>query len=260
MIDEIQQTLALIKQQRPLVLCLTNSVTMDFMANALLAVGAAPIMSEEAEELDELIGLASAMMINIGTLNQPFINRCEAAAFLCTETSTPMILDPVGAGASKIRTETAQMLMKQAEIIRGNASEIMALSQVLSQSLGVESIHTVTEVEQEAHNLARQLNRCVAVSGPVDLITNGNRHCQLALGSDLMPLVTGMGCTLTAIIAAFRAVVHDNFAATQMAMAYYSLCGSVSETLTNKPASFKVAFIDQLYAPDWEKMRGLYEV
>lgn len=236
-----------IQRNKPIILCLTNVVTMDFMANSLLALGAAPIMSCDDRELEALIAISSAINLNIGTLDAAFISRCQHAADIARHQQKPVILDPVGAGASLIRTQSARELMPFADIIRGNASEVMALIDLNIASAGVESTRSTAMAKDSADTLARQLNNTVIVSGKEDYITDGNRQETLHVGSPLMPLVTGMGCTLTAVVAAFRAVIPDSFEAARIATTYFGLCGSAAEQKTKQPGSFRTAFIDALY-------------
>lgn len=240
--------LAKLEQTKPLILCLTNYVTMDFMANCLLAVGAAPLMSCCDDELEELIQMSHAVMLNIGTLNEPFIQRCHKAAAIAKNLNKPIVLDPVGAGASLIRTQTARALMKNATLIRGNASEITALLEDNTKTKGVESSLPTEQAKASAIELARQLTCTVIVSGPADFVSNGQRASNLHVGSPLMPLVTGMGCALTAVIAAFHAVIEDPFEAAVQATAYFGLCGNAAHEETDYPGTFRTLFIDQLYA------------
>ena len=238
----LKESLKKLRETKPLVLCLTNYVTMDFMANSLLALGAAPIMSCDDRELEELIQMSHAININMGTLNAEFIDRCKKV------TGKPVILDPVGAGASFIRTKSARELMVSADIIRGNASEIMALLENENKTLGVESMHQVNDAKISANKLAEMLKCTVVVSGEEDFITDGIQLKSLMFGSPVMPLVTGMGCALTAVIAAFRAVIPNSFEAASLATAYFGMCGSAVHEKINKPGSFRTAFIDELYS------------
>lgn len=252
---QLENILVDIKKNKPLVLNLTNFVTMDFMANTLLALGAAPIMSVCDHELEELVIIANSININIGTLDDAFIARCHQAIKLAKSYHKPIVFDPVGAGCSFIRTKTAQELMVHADIIRGNASEILALQKMSSQTLGVESIHTTSEAKQAARNLAKNLNCAVVVSGEVDFITDSMQETELNVGSALMPLITGMGCTLTAVIAAFRCVLTNSFESAKLATLYFGLCGNLTEKQTNYPGSFRHLFIDNIYDSDFEKKK-----
>ena len=246
MINKINTALAKLRQTKPLVLCLTNYVTMDFMANSLLALGAAPIMSCATEEIEELIKIAQAVNINIGTLNAEFIARCEVAIKFAQRYGKPIVLDPVGAGASLLRTASARRLMVFTDIIRGNASEIMALMEDEHQTHGVESTQQVQNAKDIAFKLAKTLGCTVVVSGEEDFVTDGSRQELLKFGSPIMSRITGMGCALTAVIAAFRAVMPDPFSAAAIATAYFGLCGNLAHSKTNQPGTFRAAFIDAL--------------
>ncbi|MBL7479961.1 hydroxyethylthiazole kinase [Legionella bononiensis] len=252
MINDIKSSFLKIRQKKPLILCLTNYVTMDFMANSLLALGAAPLMSEALPELEELVNISQAVYINIGTLNDAFIERALYAADKAHSLNKPVILDPVGSGASKLRTAASQKIMDCADIIRGNASEIISLSGVNGRSKGVETAHQVESAMDSAITLAHHHNKIIVISGPEDFITDGTQKQVLPFGSELMPLITGMGCTMTAVLSAFAAVNPDHFQASTHAAAYFSLCGQLTHQHTQTPGTFRQAFIDNLYNPDWK--------
>lgn len=252
MINAINHAISDIKKNKPLILCLTNTVTMDFMANSLLALGAAPIMSCDDRELKELILISNAVNLNIGTLDSAFIKRCNLAASIAKRYNKPIILDPVGAGASLSRTQSARQLMTSADIIRGNASEIMALMDHQVSTAGVESSHSTSVAKESADRLANGLNCTVIVSGEEDYVTDGKQQQSLTFGSSIMPLVTGMGCTLTAVVAAFRAVIPDSFNAAYLATAYFGLCGTLTERKAQSPGAFRSTFIDMLYTTELE--------
>ena len=258
MINKMKEQLAILRQLKPLVLNLTNYVTMDFMANSLLAIGAAPIMSEDIREIEELIQISGALHINIGTLTPEFIERTKFACDIAKKYNKPIVLDPVGVGASKIRMESAKAILPFVDILRGNASEIMAIHGLSSKELGVESTHKVSDSLEAARELAKTQKITVVVSGAEDFITNDSQEQILEFGSSLMPLVTGTGCSLTAVIAAFRAVIPDSFEAAKLAVAYFGLSGQIAENSSNGSGSFRVEFIDNLNRPDWNKMRELY--
>ncbi|MCX7117469.1 MAG: hydroxyethylthiazole kinase [Legionellales bacterium] len=260
MIDALKQTLSQLRKTKPLVLCLTNHVTMDLMANALLCLGAAPIMSEDARELEELVNICHVIYLNIGTLDKPFIERASLAAELAQKYHKPLILDPVGAGASKIRTETSRTLVPYTDIIRGNASEIMAITDTVHATLGVEAAHCVSDAAGSAVLLS-QTNACtVVISGAEDFVTNGREETHIPFGSSLMPLVTGMGCTLTAVISAFLAIVPDAFLAATQATTYFGMCGQLAALKTKNPGTFRALFLDELYLCDLDAMKSLSHV
>lgn len=247
MIEAIQCLRNTIRKNKPVILNITNYVTMDLMANGLLALGAAPLMSACDEELEALVQISHAVNLNIGTLDEAFIKRCEQVAKLAQHYHKPAIFDPVGAGASPIRTKTAKALLPYVDIIRGNSSEIMSLIDQDIRTLGVESAHTSMQAKAAACTLAKKYQITVVVSGQIDYVTDGAQEIMLNHGSAVMPLVTGMGCLLTAVIAAFRAVNPDSFQAASMATAYYGLCGSAAEKKAGRPGTFRSAFIDALY-------------
>ncbi|MBI2706876.1 MAG: hydroxyethylthiazole kinase [Proteobacteria bacterium] len=252
MFEKIQNCLEQIRQTKPLILNVTNYVTMDFMANSLLALGAAPVMSEDPDELEELGALARSINLNIGTLNPQFLERARA---LMTIQNKPMILDPVGAGATHIRTKAALEFLPYARIVRGNASEIMALTASSAKTLGVESTHVSQQALNAAQTLSKQYNLVVAISGATDIVVNKTHTQSLCFGSPLMQYITGMGCTLTAVIATFHAVESDPFQAALLGTTYFGLCGEQAAHKSNTPGSFKTAFLDSLYDPDLNIMR-----
>ncbi len=243
-----------LREKNPLVLNLTNVVTMDFMANAQLAIGASPLMSLATEELEELITIASAVNINIGTLNEAFNQRILKAVQIAKTLNKPVILDPVGAGASKLRTQTAKALLPFCNIIRGNASEILALANITHQTKGVDSTHHTHDAKHAALTLAKTYACVVVVSGAIDYVTDGTQEISLPYGSPLMPRVVGMGCTLTAVIAAFAGAHQPLFNAAHAATLYFGLCGSAAEKKALAPASFQQVFIDTLYQADIEHL------
>lgn len=249
-----------LKAQKPLVLNLTNTVTMDFIANALLALGAAPMMSNSDQELEELIKIASSVYLNLGTLDAALIERCHQASALAQTYNKPLILDPVGSGASLIRTQTAKQLLPYVNIVRGNASEIIALTQTKSQTLGVEANHSTLMAKDSARILSQEYGCTVVVSGAIDFITDSQAEKNIPFGSPFMPLVTGMGCALTAVIAALSTVSDSRFECATLGTLYYALCGQQAQEITHKPGSFKTAFIDALYEPDFKLWEQWYAV
>ena len=255
----LENALIQLRLTKPLVLCLTNQVTMDFIANCLLSLGAAPIMSQDLVELPELVQMSHVVNINIGTLDAAFLERAHEVLQLARKYNKPIILDPVGAGATHVRTESSRSLMASAAIVRGNASEIMALLDNTHKTQGVETTQDVSDAKQSAMIIAKRHSCTIVASGAEDFITDGLRQMQLAFGSSLMPRVTGMGCALTAVIAAFKAVIPDAYDAALCASAYFSLCGSIAATKTDSPGSFRTSFIDEIYKADFSAMRKIID-
>lgn len=249
MIEQINKILDAIKQEKPLILNITNNVTMDFVANGLLSIGASPVMSTATEEIEALMHYAKAVVINIGTLNQEFISLCHHTCKIANQLNIPIIFDPVGAGATSYRTDTCIMLMNQFNIaiIRGNASEIMALSGLPQKTKGVDSLSESNHAIESAKSISKQCDAAVVISGKTDFIIDHDIVSQLDHGSPLMPLITGSGCLLTAVVAAFHAIENDRLMAASMATFFYCICGEHAEKKASGPGSFRFLFLDALH-------------
>jgi hydroxyethylthiazole kinase len=237
------QVITAIRQQKPLILNLTNAVSMDIMANSLLALGAAPLMSQSEEELAELVAMAAAVVINIGTLDAAFVTRCLSIL----PVRKPVILDPAGAGATRLRTVAAKQLAPYSDVIKGNASEILALTDQAQRTQGVESTHQTTDAMQAADQLAIQHACVVVVTGETDYVTDGKRTQLIHGGSALMTRVTGMGCSLGGILAACQVLLADPFAAAIAGSRLFKRCAEVAAQSASAPGSFRVQFLDVLY-------------
>lgn len=249
MFENIKTIVAEIKEKKPLILNITNDVTMDFIANGLLSLGASPVMSKAPQEIGDLLQLASTVVINLGTLDEKFIALCEYACRIANQLNKPIILDPVGAGASHYRTQTNLKLINDYDIaiIRGNASEVMSLSGVSMKTKGVDSTAQSNLAIESAQTLASRYGAVIAVSGKTDIIVDDHHIRQLTYGSPLMPLITGTGCLLSAIVATFHAIEKNRFTASVLATAFYGICGEKAAKSASGPAAFKVKFLDELY-------------
>ena len=239
-----------LKTQNPLVLNLTNYVSMDFVANGLLALGASPIMSESTDELEDLLKISQALVINLGTLNTTFVKRVEVAAAYANAFHVPIILDPVGAGATPYRTKAALNLLNhyQIALVRGNGSEIMALAGEAQQTKGVDSLAESLDAETAAKALSSQYQCVVTVSGATDVIVSGDQVAYLTEGSPMMPRVVGTGCLFTAVTAAFCAALPDDmYQAAQAAAWYYGRCGEMAAKKATGPGTFRAHFLDALH-------------
>jgi len=244
-----------LRAERPLVQAITNYVSMDVAANALLAIGASPAMVHAPEEVEDFVAIANALVVNIGTLSTDWVVGMEKAAKAAGGLGKPWVLDPVGVGATRFRDETTRRLLAlRPTIVRGNASEIMAsaraagLSEEAVKPKGVDSAHGTEAARAPAIALARHQNCVVAATGPVDLVTDGERVVEIANGSPLMAKVTALGCALSAIVAAFAAGAPDAFLATVAAIGVYGVAGEKAAETAIRPGSFRVAFIDALDA------------
>ncbi len=239
------------RERGPLVQCLTNSVVVNFTANALLAVGAAPAMVDIPEEAGQFAGIASGVLINLGTPASEQRLAMVEAAVAASAAGTPWVLDPVAVGALTVRTALAHELTgHRPTIIRGNASEIMALAGVGAGGRGVDSSDDVELALDAAVALSARAGSVVAVSGPVDVITDGTRTARIANGHPLLTRVTGGGCALGAVMAAFASVDEDRWATTVAAVTVYTVAAEIAAENCGGPGSFAVAFLDALAGVD----------
>ncbi len=241
-----------IKQDAPLVHNITNFVVMNPTANILLAIGASPVMAHSCKEVADMAAMAGALVLNIGTLSDKWIEAMLLAARAANQRGIPVILDPVGAGATSYRTGTVKHILDEVNIsvIRGNASEVLSLAVDDVQTKGVDSSISVSdEIVAAAGAIARQHACIVAISGEHDIVTDGERVLRVANGVPLMTRVTGLGCGLSAVAGAFCAVAGDDLlAATAAAFGFYGLCGELALGISDRPGSFFVAFLDTLYS------------
>ncbi|OOY17458.1 hydroxyethylthiazole kinase [Thioclava sp. DLFJ4-1] len=244
------QYLATMRQTAPLVHNITNYVAMNVMANVLLASGASPAMVHAREEAAEFAGIAQALSINIGTVSPPWAEAMEAAATVARAKDIPWVLDPVAVGATGYRRALGARLVElRPTVIRGNASEILALAGEAGAGKGADATESVATAEGAARALARHSGAVVAVTGAVDFVTDGERAARVANGHAMMPRVTALGCSLTGVVAAFLAG-QPRFEAVIAALAYFGLAGERAGATAQGPGSFQVAFLDALHAID----------
>jgi len=252
------ENLVKLRENKPLIHNITNYVVMNYTANVLLAAGASPVMAHAREEVEEMVGFSGALVINIGTLSSLWIEAMLRAGRTASKLETPIVLDPVGSGATRMRTEAAKTIIAETNvsIIRGNASEILSLHDEESKSKGVDSVNTVEEAEASAKILARELGTTLAITGPVDFITDGDRVVRVHNGHPLMPVVTGTGCSATAIIGAFAAVDPDPVSAAATGLAFFGLAGEMAGQSAAAPGSFMIALLDALYQATPEDLKS----
>ncbi len=255
--ERIWLDLERIRAEAPLVHNITNYVVMNTTANALLALGASPVMAHAPEEVAELASMARALVINIGTLSDSWVSSMLRAGEAAMRAGRPIVIDPVGAGATRFRTETARRLVEKLApaIVRGNASEILALGADRHSTKGVDSVQTVEQALDAARSIAGTSGAAVAVSGPVDVIVWGRSVARVANGHPLMPRVTGLGCTATALCGAFAAVSESPSDAAVNAMAVMGIAGEIAAERAGGPGSFLIAFFDALYNLDAAQIR-----
>jgi hydroxyethylthiazole kinase len=238
-----------IRQRAPLIHNITNFVVMQTTANALLAMGASPIMAHAEEEMLDIVQLANSLVINIGTLDAAWFNAMQKAIQIARKRQIPIVIDPVGAGATPFRTQAIQKLTALATptIIRGNASEILALVSEQQTTKGVDSTHSSEYAVNAAKEFAQQNNCIVVVSGAIDICVSAQQQINIHNGHVLMTKVTGMGCTATALIGAFCAVNSNPLAAAAHAMITIGIVGEIAAQKSAGPGSFQPHFFDALY-------------
>ena len=264
-VADAMRLLELVREAPPLTHCITNAVVTGFTANVLLAVGAAPAMVDIVGESELFAGIATGVLINLGTPTPEQRAAGLEAAAGATAAGTPWVLDPVAIGALPVRTAHAQSLVEQRPTaIRGNASEILALAGLSAGGRGVDATDSPDAAAEAALLLATRYGSVVAVSGPVDLITDGERTYRVANGDELLTRVTGGGCALGAVMAAFLGAAHGSrispLTAVTAATLFYTVAADRAAARSTGPGSFAVAFLDELAATTPADLSGAARV
>lgn len=215
LLQKLEETLKTVQEKNPLTHCITNSVTINDCANAVLAIGGSPFMAEDAEELEEVVTIADALVINIGKLSKDQVEAMKISAKTANKTDTPIVLDPVGVGVTELRNRTTLNLIEnyQMAAIRGNISEIKAIAKLVgvidenntAKGVDVNIDDIITEENLKANSeiikkLADKLNTTILASGPIDILSDGETTISIDNGDDMMPLITGSGCMLSSIV------------------------------------------------------------
>ena len=269
--DQAAAALARLRQQQPLIHHITNQVVMNDTANATLCLGGLPVMAHAAEEVAEMVGQAGALLLNVGTLTAEQVESMYLAGRRANERGIPVVLDPVGAGATRFRTETSLALLDELQIavLRGNLGEIAALAGQEGMVRGVESVAAApgalgpggADAQALAGELARRWRTVVAITRARDIVSDGGRTLGVDNGHPWLSTVTGTGCMATTAVAAFVAIEPDDLLAAAAALACYGLAAEMAaaqgaagaDTRRSKapgafgPGSFKVALLDRLY-------------
>ena len=238
-----------IRAKRPMIHHITNYVVMNVTANVTLAMGASPVMAHANEEVEEMVAFASAHVLNPGTLSPPWITAMLKSGKKAKELGIPIILDPVGAGATRLRTETCRQILEEVkpDVIRGNLAEVMILAGEDAAIKGVDSLET-GEVPVEAFKeLARQTGATICVTGPTDYITDGKTFYSVENGDPMMGYVTGTGCSATTAVAVFCAIGGATTESCAMGLSVFGACGEVAAENSDGPGSFQVALLDALF-------------
>lgn len=256
-IDNLVRDLNLVRERSPLVHNITNYVVMNNTANALLAVGASPVMAHSPEEVAEMTGIASSLVINIGTLDAEWVKGMLIAGKAALEKHTPVVFDPVGAGATSYRSKVCTQIIEECKpsVIRGNASEIISLSNTNAKTKGVDSTSSSDDALNPAKALAKGTGAIVVVSGETDYITDGDAVETVKNGNTMMARVTGMGCTASAMVGAFTAVNPNLLEAATHAMFIMGISGEIAARSSNGNGSLQLNFLDTLFNIDGKTIR-----
>lgn len=246
-----------VRERSPLVHSITNWVVINFNANTLLAAGASPVMAHAHEEVADMVGIAQALVLNIGTLEPYWIESMRLALIAATKRGIPVVLDPVGAGATRYRNDSIELLLKTAlpTVVRGNASEIMSVAGTGMQTRGVDSSAAANDALGAAQALVDRTKSVVCVSGEIDHILDEKRRwARLSNGHEWMTRITGVGCSATALVGAFCAVQPDAWRATVAAMALLGVVGEVAAEKVSQRGcgvgSMQMAMLDELQLLD----------
>jgi hydroxyethylthiazole kinase len=247
--NQIWQDVLLVREKSPLVHNITNYVVMNFSANVLLAAGCSPVMAHAKNEVADMVKIANALVINIGTLSDQWVESMKLALKQANELSKPTVLDPVGSGATPYRTNTVNDLLSTGHftVIRGNASEIMSMVSSEQKTKGVDSSESSDNAINTAKLLSQKYNSIVCVSGATDYIVSNNKVAKVKNGHPMMTSVTGMGCAATALIGGFVGVIDDKYRATISAMALMGIAGEFAVEQSKGPGSLQLNFIDKLH-------------
>jgi hydroxyethylthiazole kinase len=252
------QDLEKIRNKAPLVHNITNFVVMNSTANVLLAAGASPVMAHAENEVEEMVSLAGALVLNIGTLTDEWIRAMVVAGRKANELGVPVVLDPVGAGATGLRTAASQELLGAVDVavVRANASEVLALAGGAEATKGVDSVHSAEEAAGVMPDLAKELGCTIAVTGETDIVTDGERTLEVAGGHPLMGYVTGTGCAATVLVGAFLAVDDDPVQAAAGGLAFFGLAGARAAEKCRGPGTYWVRVLDELYSVSEDDLRS----
>ena len=252
--DRFADSCRRIRKDSPVIHNITNFVAMNFSANVLLAIGASPLMSSEPDEIEEIDSLASSLVINLGCLDSGQIRAMYIAASTMHSLGKPWVLDPVGAGISRLRSRTAEELISRYRptVIRGNASEIMSLCGIKARTHGIDSAEDSLYASQYAVQLARDCGSIISISGETDIITDGGSIVRIYNGDRLMPSVTAMGCSASAVTAAFLAVGENPLQDATFAMALMGTAGERAAGSCAGTGSLAVKILDELSSTEPE--------
>jgi hydroxyethylthiazole kinase len=256
---ETGASLRLLRERKPLIHQITNYVVMNETANATLALGALPVMAHAPQEVEEMVGLASALVLNIGTLSDHWIEAMLLAGKAANARGIPVVLDPVGVGATRYRTDTARRILEEVDIavLRGNQGEVATLVGAEAEVRGVESMAVGLEPPALARGAAKQFGLVASVTGPIDHVSDGDRVVSVANGHPLLAAVTGTGCISSAITGCFVAVKPDDpLSAAAEALIAYEVAAEDAAAGAEGPGTFHARLYDALAALDPDTVGG----
>jgi hydroxyethylthiazole kinase len=261
--SNLWDTLSRLRGSSPLVHNITNYVVMNYTANALLALGASPVMAHAEDEVEDMVNIASSLVINIGTLDDPWVKSMKKAWKKAKSKNIPIILDPVGSGATPFRTNTCRELLSiggDKIFIRGNASEISSLLDDKTKTKGVDSNLSSDSVHEVGKELSKKYKATVVVSGVSDLIINDDKIFICQNGSALMTKVTGMGCTASSFLGAFASATDNPMLAGLSCMAVMGISGELAYAKSKEPGSFGIEFLNSVYSLDQDNFTKLLRI
>ena len=252
------KSLAAMREHKPLVHQITNYVVMNETANATLALGALPVMAHAPEEMEEMVAIAGALVLNIGTLSRNWVEAMLTAGWAANAGGVPVVLDPVGAGATAYRTDTAKRILDEVDVavLRGNAGEVATLVGVSAEVRGVESVGSGAEAAEIAREAARSLGVVASVTGAVDHVSDGERVAAVANGDPMLAAITGTGCMSSAVTGCFLAVADSPFDGAVEALVAFGVAGEDAARDAKGPGSFHVNLYDALAALDPATLDG----
>ena len=248
------QGLAAVRDKGPMIHHITNTVVMNFTANVTLCLGASPVMAPCIDESPEMVSFAGALLLNIGTLDPQLVESMLAAGRVANKLGIPIVFDPVGAGATGLRTVSANMINSELDIaiIRGNAGEVLALAGADGKVRGVDSLDSVNDRVDLISSFAEKSGSVIAVTGETDLVTDGSRSANIGNGHPIMGRVTGTGCSSSTSVACFAAAIEDPFRAALGGLVSHAIAGEIAAESCEGPGSFVPRFLDALSNLDRE--------
>lgn len=249
-LNSLKEDLNKIKENKPLIHHMTNQVVMNDSANITIGIGASPVMSHSKKEVEEMVSISSSLLLNIGTLDNNYMKSMLLAGKKATEMNKPIILDPVGAGATEYRTKSAKKILDNTNIsiIKGNAGEISALHGLTGKVKGVESdVQNKEGIEEMAKELSKKYKATVTVTGKTDIVTNENKTKKIDNGVEMLGDITGSGCMLGSIIASFIAVNNNPFLASLEGLISYEISAETSSKNSDGPGDFRKNLLNEIF-------------